>query len=57
MNYILKTDNLTKQYGTQLSVSNLCINIEENDIYGFIGRNGAGKNNYFEDDLRIDSCN
>lgn len=43
MNYILKTDNLTKQYGTQLSVSNLCINIEERDIYGFIGRNGAGK--------------
>lgn len=26
-----------------MSVSNLCINIEENDIYGFIGRNGAGK--------------
>ncbi|MCI1580949.1 MAG: ATP-binding cassette domain-containing protein [Clostridium beijerinckii] len=43
MNYILKTDNLTKQYGTQLSVSNLCISIEERDIYGFIGRNGAGK--------------
>lgn len=43
MNYILRTNNLTKRYGEQLSVNNLCINVEEKDIYGFIGRNGAGK--------------
>ena len=43
MNYILRTNNLTKRYGDQLSVNNLCINVEERDIYGFIGRNGAGK--------------
>ena len=43
MNYILKTNNLTKRYGEQLSVNNLCINVEKRDIYGFIGKNGAGK--------------
>ncbi|RII34104.1 ATP-binding cassette domain-containing protein [Clostridium chromiireducens] len=43
MNYILRTNNLTKRYGEQLSVNNLCINVEEREIYGFIGRNGAGK--------------
>lgn len=43
MDCILKTNNLTKRYGEQLSVNNLCINVEERDIYGFIGRNGAGK--------------
>ena len=43
MNYILKTHNLTKIYGNQISVNNLSMNVNESDIYGFIGRNGAGK--------------
>ncbi|WP_027624003.1 ABC transporter ATP-binding protein [Clostridium lundense] len=43
MEYILKTINLTKQYGDVRVVDNVNINIEKGDIYGFIGQNGAGK--------------
>ena len=40
--YIIKTKNLTKQYGTQKSVANLNMNIRKGRIYGLLGRNGAG---------------
>ncbi|MCZ2991349.1 ATP-binding cassette domain-containing protein, partial [Acinetobacter baumannii] len=43
MNTIIKTTNLTKVYGNQKSVDNLNINVQQGEIYGFIGRNGAGK--------------
>ena len=35
--------NLTKQYGTQKSVSDLSIHVKKGRIYGLLGRNGAGK--------------
>lgn len=41
--YIIETKNLTKQYGTQVSVSNLNIHVKKGQIYGLLGRNGAGK--------------
>jgi len=43
ISYVLKTDNLTKQYKTQLAVNNVNMHIEKGDIYGFVGENGAGK--------------
>lgn len=43
INYILKTDNLTKQYKEQFAVNNVNMHIEKGDIYGFVGENGAGK--------------
>ena len=43
MDSILKTNNLTKKYGEQVSVNNLCMNVCKGDIYGFVGKNGAGK--------------
>lgn len=43
INTIIKTTNLTKVYGNQKSVDNLNINVQQGEIYGFIGRNGAGK--------------
>lgn len=43
MEYVLKTNNLTKRFGTKKAVNNVSINIKKGDIYGFIGRNGAGK--------------
>ncbi|MEH7017206.1 ABC transporter ATP-binding protein [Bacillus sp. JJ63] len=43
MSAIIKTTNLTKIYGNQRSVDNLNINVNQGEIYGFIGRNGAGK--------------
>lgn len=43
MEYILSTSGLTKQYGKQKAVNNVNIHIRQGDIYGLIGRNGAGK--------------
>ncbi|MDD3795713.1 MAG: ABC transporter ATP-binding protein [Lachnospiraceae bacterium] len=41
--YLIETKNLTKQYGTQKSVSDLNIHVQKGRIYGLLGRNGAGK--------------
>ena len=43
MNYIIKTKNLTKKYGKEISVNNLNLNIPKGSVYGFLGPNGAGK--------------
>lgn len=43
MKYIIETEGLTKRYGKRLCVNNISIHIAKGDIYGFIGRNGAGK--------------
>ena len=41
--YVIETKNLTKQYGTQKSVADLNIHVQQGRIYGLLGRNGAGK--------------
>ena len=41
--YILQTFELTKKYGNNTAVNNVNMKIKKGDIYGFIGRNGAGK--------------
>ncbi len=43
MAVMIKTVNLTKRYGTLVALSNLNLEIEEGDCFGFIGPNGAGK--------------
>ncbi len=43
MSYILTTDNLTKKYGTVFAADHVNIHIREGEIYGLIGKNGAGK--------------
>ena len=43
MEYIIETEGLTKRYSKRLCVNNISIHIAKGDIYGFIGRNGAGK--------------
>lgn len=40
---VIKTKQLTKQYGTQKSVADLNIHVRRGRIYGLLGRNGAGK--------------
>ena len=41
--YVIETNHLTKQYGTQKSVADLNIHVQRGRIYGLLGRNGAGK--------------
>ncbi len=41
--YVLRTENLTKIYGSQRAVNSVNIHVKKGDIYGFIGKNGAGK--------------
>ncbi|MCD8308213.1 MAG: ATP-binding cassette domain-containing protein [Clostridia bacterium] len=43
MEAILKTFDLTKKYGEKIAVNKVNMTINKGDIYGFIGRNGAGK--------------
>lgn len=40
---VLVTRNLTKRYGPATVVNNVNLNIEKGQIYGLVGRNGAGK--------------
>ena len=40
---IIEIKNITKKYLNVIAVDNLSITIEENKIYGLLGRNGAGK--------------
>lgn len=46
MDYILKTENLTKVYGKTKVVNAVNMHIKKGDIYGFIGKNGAGKTTF-----------
>lgn len=43
MEYLLSTNSLTKQYGRHKAVDAVNIHVRQGDIYGLIGRNGAGK--------------
>ena len=43
MSYIMQTENLTKTYGKKDAAKDVNIRIKEGEIYGLIGRNGAGK--------------
>lgn len=41
--YAISIQNLTKNYGKVRGVTNLSLNVEKGDIFGFLGPNGAGK--------------
>ncbi len=40
---VLRTNNLSKQYGKRLVVDNLNLAVRRGEIFGFLGPNGAGK--------------
>lgn len=46
MDYVLKTEGITKQYGKHTVVNNVSMHVKKGDIYGFIGKNGAGKTTF-----------
>jgi ABC-2 type transport system ATP-binding protein len=43
MGLVLQTNDLTKKYGKQTALNKVALNIQKGDIYGLIGKNGAGK--------------
>ena len=43
MDYVLSTENLSKQYKNFKALNRLSMHVEKGAIYGFIGKNGAGK--------------
>lgn len=46
VNEILQTQNLTKRFRGKAAVNNVSMTVYKGDIYGFIGRNGAGKTTF-----------
>lgn len=43
MEYVITTDKLTKKYGKKAAALDVDIRVRQGEIYGLIGRNGAGK--------------
>ncbi|MCM1268059.1 MAG: ATP-binding cassette domain-containing protein [Bacteroidales bacterium] len=46
--YVLQTTKLTKIYGKQRAVNAVDLHVRKGDIYGFIGKNGAGKSTFMK---------
>ncbi len=46
MSYVLQTSNLTRYFGRKAAVNEVSLNVKKGDIYGLIGRNGAGKTTF-----------
>ena len=55
MEVILKTNNLTKVYGVRKVVDGVNMTIKKGEIYGFIGKNGAGKTTFMRMILSLTS--
>jgi ABC-2 type transport system ATP-binding protein len=45
---ILQTHGLTKKYGETIALDSVSLTLKEGDVYGLIGRNGAGKTTFFK---------
>ena len=43
MEYAIQANNLTKSFGRTEALRGASFNVRENEIYGLIGHNGAGK--------------
>lgn len=43
MDYMIKTERLTKKYKNFIAVNKVSLHIRKGSIYGFLGPNGAGK--------------
>lgn len=57
METILKCENLCKTFGKRKILKNVSLEIKQGDILGFIGPNGARKNNYNKINFRITRYN
>jgi ABC-2 type transport system ATP-binding protein len=44
---ILRTENLTRNYGEHVALDSLDLTVHRGEVYGYIGPNGAGKTTTF----------
>ena len=45
---VLQTNDLTKKYGEFVALNAVSLTLKQGDIYGLVGRNGAGKTTFFK---------
>ena len=45
---VMQTHNLSKKYGELLVLNGVSLTLRQGDIYGLVGRNGAGKTTFFK---------
>ncbi len=50
---VLRTEGLTKHFGALRAVQEVSLEVEEGDVYGFLGLNGAGKTTTMRMILRL----
>lgn len=48
MENLIETIGLTKRYKKQLALNDVSIHVRQGEIYGLIGKNGAGKSTFFK---------
>lgn len=48
MDYIIETESLTKKYGKTVVVEDVSLHVKRGEIYGLIGKNGAGKTTFLK---------
>lgn len=53
MESVLKTKNIIKKYGSRTVLNSINMNINKEDIYGFIGKKWSRKNNLYENGFII----
>lgn len=41
--YVIRTERLTKKFGTIIAVDHINLEVKRGSVYGFLGENGAGK--------------
>ena len=40
---MIEIKNVTKKYGDKIAINNMSFNVNDGEIFAFIGHNGAGK--------------
>ena len=53
---MIEVKNLTKKYGSQICLDDVCLSLEEGRLYGMVGENGAGKSTLFRCLNNLEDC-